>query len=346
MPRSDENINGDALVREVIRQIACAAPPPPDWSSMRQLERPDDVAARVSGSHLALVAAVAALVVSGLWFFARPHLDDELPADVPVETIQPVDTYSRWTAMASTAEVHLCLSRAIDALSNQFATELTAATNEQPELFDPAQLRINLHRATVRPLRALMEHPDAPSAVADDLRTLVGVHDAAELGQFSVDGSLSPDIERLEADAAAARLVSTSLLPDPDRCWLERRVGAAVMADFVRQAEPIGAARCIAWAQFESAAAATSIDVAGFPLALETARTVNRWFDPVPTPLIEFDRAIAAAEPEDDVARQAALEAARGAVDLTDLGIKGCPLLTEADTSAIQRPGLTSVSSL
>lgn len=345
MTRSEHDPNHDVLVREVVRQIADAAPPAPDWGSLRHRRPAGSVVERRPWGQFALVAAVTAVVVSGLWLFVRADPGDEMPADVPVETIQPVDSYSRWIAAASTAEVHLCLSRAIDALSNEFAAELTAAQNDQPELFDPAQRRINLHRATVRPLAALVDHPETPAAVADDLRTLVEAHDAAELGQFSADGSVSSDIERLEADAAAARLMSTSLTPDPGRCWLERRVGAEVLADYMRRAGPVGAVRCVSWAQFDYAAAAMSIDSKAFPLALETARALTRWFDPVPTQLIEFDRAVAAAEFEDDETRPAALVAARRAVDLTDVGIDGCPLLTEAFAPAIQRPGPRSVSS-
>ncbi len=85
MARSDRHdVASDALVREVARQLAEAAPPAPAWEDIhRGRTRADLPAHRPAWATLALVAATVAFVVSGLWWLAGSSPEPNEPVDVP-----------------------------------------------------------------------------------------------------------------------------------------------------------------------------------------------------------------------------------------------------------------------
>jgi len=85
MARSDRNdVASDALVREVARQLAEAAPPALEWEDLHRSRTHADAPNRPPAwPRMALVAATVALVVSGLWWIARSSPEPNEPVDVP-----------------------------------------------------------------------------------------------------------------------------------------------------------------------------------------------------------------------------------------------------------------------
>ena len=230
MTHSDRNSGSDLLVREVIRQLADAAPPPPAWEHLTREESADEARSGRPWVQFALVAAVTAIIASGLWFIARPSDTPDVPADVPgTVRLPPVtapSTWEAWVAATDRFDVQLCHTRVVARITSE--TDLAAFGDRVGDAgYTPERARRRRGRCIGDGVRfgsgSSGRDPRDVAAVAP----VIGAWRTADDGYYGVDPaepapSFSDDVAESERridgylDGAA----------DPDVCWFER---AAVM---------------------------------------------------------------------------------------------------------------------
>lgn len=334
MPRSDarSDPNSDVLVREVVRQIADAAPPPPDWSSLRRPERARAHHDRLPWGQSALVAAVIAMLVSGLWLLARPSDAPETPADVPTTaTLRaplPV-TWDEWVRTATPIDVQWCLTRVMSNRSVDAEAELLTSISPDQTSMTRAQRLQALHLPSQRVLSALSALSDSSPELAASAQPVVAAFDRFSGNIFGDDGLVSPDAAVYADEFLAARGSSDALAPDPTACWLETPAGALVLDAAVRGTGEIEVVRCLALAQFDQLARPEPGwgDANAFPLTVASARSLASWYAPTPSQLVELVRAVSDLEFVNADARSEQLAAIRASLDLDALAARACPLL-------------------
>ena len=261
MPRSDQNPNGDVLVREVVRQIADAAPPPPDWTALRGAHRRPVVQDRRPWGQLALVAAVTALLVSGLWFLARPSDAPQQPADTPPSAPVPAPsalpaTWEAWAAETDRLDVQLCHTRALARIATD--TDLLAFPDRVGDFgYTPERARHSAFRAVVAGLTGVAQHPDATPSDVSAITPVVDAWQRAEAGYFGDTGdtgdepaaSFTDDV----ADTERRAIEYLTVASDPATCWFEGADVAPLVSVEV-EAAPAGVA-CLLSAQLHLAVA-------------------------------------------------------------------------------------------
>ena len=259
MPRSDQHSNGDVLVREVVRQIADAAPPPPDWTSLGVSDGRSATRDRRPWGQFALVAAVTALLVSGLWLLSRPSDVPQQPADTlpsaPAPSALPA-TWETWAAETDRLDVQLCHTRALAQIATD--TDLLAFPDRVGDLgYSPERARHSAFRAVAAGLTGVAQHPDAIAADVSAITPVVDAWQRAEAGYFGDTGdtgdepaaSFTDDVADTERRVAGYLAVAS----DPATCWFEGADVAPLVSVEV-EAAPAGVA-CLLSAQLHLAVA-------------------------------------------------------------------------------------------
>jgi hypothetical protein len=340
MARSDRHdAASDSLVREVARQLAEAAPPAPEWEDLHWRRTYSASSTRPPAwPRMALVAATTALVVSGLWWVARPSPELNEPADLPepapttsvaAPAEDPVAAWQRWVAGTDPIDVQLCLSRVS---SNLTASSELPSPSARPGLpgDTPAGRELIWHRPSQTVLATIVTHPDIKTTVADQAASVVSAYQTAEDNQFDEEGQVSEDLEPTIEVFLDERDTSRALRPDPDTCWLETTDGQELIAATSQTLDATESLRCHAAAQRDHALliAADRPDDFG-SIADVNARVIPLWwFQGPPDDLVaitsEVQDAVLLAG-GDTGARLHAARAALAVLALPEVA-DGCPL--------------------
>lgn len=254
MPHSDRSPGEDLLVREVVRQVADAAPPAPEWHHLADARVGHPTEPGRPWRQLTLVAAVTALLVSGFWLLVGSD-DVELPADAPVTPTLPSaaapETFEEWVAATDRFDVQLCFARATARLVSDTGMTLFPEREDVPG-YTAERARLSAFRAPVATFRAIAAHPAADPNDVASIDPVLEANSTAEAASFGPDGaapapSFGDDVIEFERRLA----LHLAEADDPVTCWFERSEVAPAFDIDVATAP--GANACLVAAQLDVA---------------------------------------------------------------------------------------------
>jgi len=250
--------------------------------------------------QLILAAAVAALLVTGLWWIGTSTSEPELPSEpapsIPDEATVPAASWQGWVASTGPLEVQLCLTRTVSNLSAG-SDELLAVSVSRELDQAPEQLSIlAVHRPSQRMLTAIYQHPDADPDQALQAEAVAAAFTRADEQLYDSSGQVSDTAAAAITEFLTTRVGSALFRPDPAHCWLETDPGVDSLASLRNGQGDSFAVQCLAAAQLDHAAS-VAIDDPDFVGITRTAtQSLTLWYDPAPRALIDLDREAREAE--------------------------------------------------
>jgi hypothetical protein len=240
---------------------------------------------------LALVAAVTALIVSGVWWLQRPSAEPARPAEkVPVPTVaqssttvveDPANAWARFVDSADPAEVQLCLTRVSSNLAAMGDLPNLAAA---PDLIGDSRgvEELRLQRSDISVVAALAGAPALDAATRTRLGEVAEAYAAADTAQFADEGRAAAEFADLVAAFEVLR--NDVLAADPVGCPLEGV--AAALLDVAT--DDIETARCLAAARLDHAIVTFPEADAESSLVGPNATALSLWYQEQPDDLVDL----------------------------------------------------------
>lgn len=283
MARS-EQLATDGQVREVVRQMADAAPMAPAWSRLTHAPaRPIPTPPRGRGAGLAvlvLAAVAVALVIGAMALRIDPA---EVPADVPEASVPTVEGASLPPVRSPFAlsdlepiDAQWCVERHNLVAVRTHIDELSANSDDLAGLTD-GRSRLAVYSRVAGPLHALAAHPDLDPDQRVPLADAADAYVAADA--LSYAGSDGVDSEAFSAALTDWEQAVDALVAASSTTWAGCEPTAGGLRDVEIAASRVRCATATALDDGLRRLAGAELDAPDDQLVVAVARSLGGWYD-------------------------------------------------------------------